>query len=302
MVLARRNNPAVMNLVGLRNLLMSSPEDLDQLLAETAHCEDFGGALRQHANKLLSTRADAGEEWSGALNGATKALKVFDGLGPLGRHVSRTDGFNFRTIKDQPTCVYLVMPSERVSTHQTWLNLVLSTAIEQMGQDRTTKRVLCLFDEFANAGYLPNVLKAVGLYRGQGIQFAFYTQTASQIRRLYGEDGLRDFLAMSETVQAFSVREPETLRMLSELAGQDTTKSGSQHLAPDPTGRGPLGFSTSSSEQGHAILRSEDIRTLDEDRQLIFFKNLPLILADKVSYLHRRKWRRWASENPYYRG
>ena len=301
MVLARQGDPKRMNLVELRSLLMQRPEEFEKLLAESCVCDDFGGAIKQYANKLVSTKLDAPEEWSGAINTATKALRIYDDFGPLGRSVSAINGFKFERIKNKPTCVYLIIPAERLATHANWLNLTLSVAIEQMALDRTNQRVLVVLDEFCNAGYLPGVLKAMGLYRSQGLQFAFYAQTASQIRRLYGEDGLRDFLGMSEVIQAFGVRDPETLRMLSELAGQDTVKEFSQNLQPDLMAGVHLGFSSGAMNQGRPLIRPEDIRTLPDDKQLIFYRNLPPFLADKVSYLSRRAWRKYADQNPYYR-
>ena len=303
MVMAQYGDPDRMNLVALRRLLMSPPEKLEELLAQTSQCDAFGGALRQYANKLIQTKINSSEEWSGAINTATKALKIYDDLGPLGKHVSATDGFRFSRMKDKPTCAYIMMLPEMVTSHGSWLNLTLSTSIEQMGRDRTNKRVLCLYDEYANAGYTPNLLKSLGLYRKQGLIFSFYSQTSSQIRRLYGDDGLRDFMGMCDVVQAFGVRDPQTLRLLSELAGQNTIKEYSQnlnlpnHLTGDPNMR----FSTGATNQGRSLIRPEDIRMMPDDKQLIFYKNLPPIMADKVSYLQRRSWLKYAAPNPYYR-
>ncbi len=301
LVLARENEPARLNLPSLRRLLMAGPEDLEKMLAETSQCDDFSGALRQAANKICQTMMSAGEEFSGAINTATHALNIYDDLGTLGRHISVTDGFDYTTIKDKPTCVYVMIPPERIVSHGPWLNLTLSGSLEDMTRDRTNRGVWCIYDEMANAGYLPNILKGVGLYRKFGIRFAFYCQTASQIRRLYGDDGLRDFLGMCDVIQAFGVRDPQTLRMLSELAGNDTLKEFSQTLNPDLMNPGQMGFSTVASGSSQAILRPEDIRTLPDNKQLIFYKNLPPFVADKVSYFDRKKWSKHADPNPYYR-
>lgn len=302
MVLAKYGDPRRMNLVELRRLLMSAPAELDEILAVTSQSDAFGGALKQYADKLIQTKLNAPEEWSGAINTATKALNIYDDFGTLGRHVSATEGFQFTTIKDRPTCAYLMIPPERVASHAAWLNLAMSSSIEQIARSRNNRRVICLYDEFANAGYLPNVLKALGLYRKAGLQFAFYSQTASQIRRLYGDDGLRDFMGMCEVVQAFGTRDPQTLRMLSELAGQDTVKEFAQNLNPDlQTGGQNFGFSAGASNQARALIRPEDIRTLPDDKQLVFYRNMPPLLMDKLNYLKRKGWRRWADPNPYYR-
>lgn len=302
LILAEKCNPSIMNLVEVRRLLMSSPKEFDDMLAVTSQSEAFNGTLRELANKLMETRINAGEEWSGAINTATSRLKLYDAFGPVGHHVSTTNGFDFATIKDQKTVVFLIVPPEFIESHQPFVNFMLSAATERMVQDRTNRGVLCIYDECANAGYLPVLLKSIALHRKFGLRYAIYTQSMSQMRRLYGEDGLRDMLSLCGVLQAFGTREPETLKMLSELAGQDTHKEFSQSLQPnmdDPYARS--GYTKSASNQGHALIRPEDIRTMPEDKQLVFIENHPPLILDKVSYLKRRAWRRCTDPNPYYR-
>lgn len=302
LVLALEADPVRMNFVEVRRVLMASAEEFNQLLAATSESDAFGGALAEVANKCMNTYENAGEEWSGAVNTATRALKNFDGFGPVGRSVSVTDGLDFTTLKTTPTVVYLCIPAERVTTHQLWLNLVLAMAIEQLGRDRTNRRVLCLFDEFGNVT-VPNIMKALGLYRGQGLQFALYAQTGvSQIREKYGEDGLRNMLSMMECIQAFGVRDADTNKTLSALAGQRTVKEFSQNLNPDINGEGRVGFSASASNQARPLIRPEEIRTLPADKSLVFLGNQQPMLLDKVSYLDRKRWRDAADPNPYHRG
>lgn len=302
MIIAERNDPARMNLVEVRRLLMLAPDEFNDLLAEKSQSDAFGGTLRQQTNKLVETKVNAPEEWTGAINTATDALRVYDEFGPVGKHVSVTDGFDFATIKDRPTVVYIIMPADYIDSHgPSYLNFVLSSSIERSVMDRTNKRVQFLLDEFCNAGYLPNVLRSLALYRGQGLQMAFYAQSLSQTTRVYGDNGTRDLLAMSGVVQVFGAREAEALRMLSELAGQDTVKTQSHTLKPDmndPSSR--VDVSTGASDQGVALIRPEDIRTMPSGKQLVFVENNQPLMLDKVSYLKRRAWKRSLDRNPYY--
>lgn len=297
--LVRLGRPEEMNLVALRRLLMQGPDEFEHLLAVTSESDAFGGALREYANKLIQTKESAGEEWSGAIDTATQALHFVDDFGELGRHFSVTDSFHFARVKDRPTCVFVVCPPDRTVTHQPAVNLTFSTAIEQIGAVRNNKPVWHIYDEFANVR-LPNIRKALGLYRSQGQRFAMYAQTGlSQLRTLYGDNGIKDILAMCECIQAFSVRDFDTLKMLSDLAGHQTVREASFNVQPDLMGGHRLG-SAGASNVGQALLRPEDIRTMPSSKQLIFHSNLPPILADKVSYLSRPQWRRWADPNPYY--
>ena len=224
---------------------------------------------------------------------------MYDPAGPLGWHVSTTKGFDPTKIKTKPKAVFFVMPSERVVSHATYMNLFLSTAIERMVKDRTNRRVTLFLDEFANAGMIPNLLKYLALFRGQGCRFVFYTQTGtSQITRLYGREGLNDILSMVDCVVAFGIRDNESCQLLSTMAGSDTIKEFSQNRSTDDNGKPK--FTTSANHQSRPLIRPEDIRRLPKDKALVFLDNLPPFLLDKVSYLDRPKMRKLASPNPYY--
>lgn len=302
LVLALEEDAAQLNLPALRRLLMSDPDTFERLLVETSKSEAFNGALQQAANKMRHSYDNGGEEFSGALSTATRALNVYDDFGVLGQHISVTDGYDFTKIKEKPTVVYIMIPPEKIPSHgPSWLNLCLSCAIEDMTRDRSNRGVWCIFDEIANISYCPVLLRAVALYRKFGLRFSFYCQSSAQMSRIYSENGLRELLSMCDVIQAFGVREPHTLKMLSELAGNDTVKEFNQTLNPDLAQPGQLGMSTTASGSSQAILRPDDIRTLPENKQIIFYKNVPPFIADKVAYFDRAKWKKRASDNPYYR-
>ncbi|MGD9693594.1 MAG: type IV secretory system conjugative DNA transfer family protein [Phycisphaerales bacterium] len=285
----------------LRQWLMASPETFERQLADMAFTTAFGGVLAEAGRKLLGTLQNAPEEFQGGLSTAQKALRIYDGFGPLGEHVSSGDGFTFSSMKDRPTTVYVILPSDRGVTHAAWMNLVLSSAFELVGRDRTNKRVTFLLDELANLGYLPNLLRAMAQYRAQGVRVHAVIQQVSQIRRIYGAEGWRDLVGLCDVVQAFNVTEFETTKLLSDMSGHVTVEDVSQSLRPmGAEGMSHAEFSFGQSRTGQPLLRPEDIRLLDSDTQLIFYRNMPPLLAQKVDYRTRRQWRSWADPNPYY--
>jgi len=292
--------PELVTLPELRRLLFAPPDELNGLLQDMAQCTGFGGVIQEYGGKLLATLANGPAEFSGGLASAQKALRIYDYHGPLGRHVAAGE-LDFTRLKRQPTTVYLILPSDRAATHAGWLNLVISLAMEAVGRDRSNRRVVFLLDECANLGYLPNILRGMALYRGQGVQVAAFIQQVAQLERLYGRAGLQEFLGMSEVISTFGVWDPETLKILSELVGQETLKDFAHTVTPEQLGNERSNFNYAASNHGRALLRPEDIRTLPADEQLIFYKNLPPIRAKKVSYLERRAWRKLAEPNPYHR-
>lgn len=286
---------------GLRRWLMATPQTLERQLAEMAASTEFGGVLRESGAKLLATLTNAPEEFQGGHSSAVKAVRIYDGFGPMGGHVSRGDGFSFETIKQRPTTVYIILPSDRGITHAPWMNLVLTSALELIGRDRTNKRVTFLIDELANLGYLPNLLRAMAQYRAQGVRIHGVVQQVSQIRRIYGPDGWRDLVGLCAVTQAFGVTEYETTKLLSDMSGQATVED--VHQSVRPTAEGGMShaeLSFSHSRTGQPLLHPDTIRTMDAGKMLLFIERLPPLIADKVDYRAHRQWSKLVDPNPYY--
>ena len=290
------------DLTDVRADLHQRPSELHEALYDMSHNEDFGGAIAQYASKLLGNLKNAPETFEGGLASAQRTLRIYDANGPLGQHVAKDSGFDFASMKETPTTVYLIIPSDRIGTHGAWLNTVLSLAMETVGRDRSNRRVLFMLDEAANLGHMPNILRAMALYRGQGVQVWTVVQQISQLARLYGQEGMREFIGLAEVVNTFGIWEPDTLRLVSDWLGQRTIKDFSQNVTPVlADGDNPFGYHFGAANHASALMRTEDIRTMPSDQQLIFHRNEPPIQARKVSYLDRRQLRRRADPNPYHR-
>ena len=283
----------------LRRRLMAPVEQLEELLAEMATSEAFGGVVGEYGGRLSATLINSPKEFSGGLSTAQKALRIYDSFGPLGAHVAG-GSFDFQSVKQRPTTVYVIMPSDRAGTHAAWLNLVISIAIEMVGRDRTNRRVLFLLDEFANLGYLPGVLRAMAQYRGQGVQVWTLVQQISMLRRLYKE-GWQEFVGLSELVNTFGVWEPETLKLVSEWIGNETVRDLSYTSRAAERFDGGRDVSVAANDRARAVMRPEEVRTMPEEEQLVFYRNLPAFQARKVSYLDEPALSALAAPNPYHR-
>jgi len=283
----------------IRSRLFADPRHIAATLDDMAHSEAFGGALQEIGGKLKGAKENAPEQFEGALSNAQRALKIYDGVGPMADHIS-SGTLDFAALKHTPTTVYLIMPSDRAYTHAAWLNLVISLAIELVGRDRSNRKVLFLLDEFCNLGYLPHILRGMAQYRGQGVMVWAIIQQINQLERLYKKEGMQEMLGMAELVNTFGTFDPETLQLLSKWIGQRTMRQFSQNITPQHVNR-EFGFQYSASDHGSPLIRPEDIRTMPSSDQLILYRNLPAIYARKVSYLTERRLRRRADPNPYYR-
>jgi type IV secretory pathway TraG/TraD family ATPase VirD4 len=57
----------------------------------------------------------------------------------------------------------------------------------------------------------------------------------------------------------------------------------------------------STVDKAFTLMRPEDIRTMSENEQLIFYRNVAPIKANKVHYYEHTLLRQWAEPNPYRR-
>lgn len=288
-----------LNLPAINAWLMAAPKAFEKQLGDMMKSDALNGIVGEIGGKLLSTLVNAPEEFQGGLSSAQNALRIYDGWGPLGKHVSRNE-FNPASIKRRPTTVYIGLPSDFGVTHAPWINVALSTLLEAVGRDRTNARVTVLLDELGTVGYLPNLLRSMALYRAQGLRVHGYIQQISQIKRLYGPEGWKDLVGLCDFIQAFGVTEYETCKWLSDMTGHTTVEDVNQTLRPSTVGMGGADLSYGQSRTGQPLLRPEDIRTMPSHQQLIFYRNMPPLVADKVDYRSRPALRMAARPNPYY--
>jgi type IV secretion system protein VirD4 len=124
----------------LRQQLHLPPDEMTAVLFAMSKSESFGGCIREYGGKLLGTAERSPKEFEGLLGSAQKALRIYDSISPLGKHVSHGD-IDFKALKREPTTIYLIMPSDRAHTHAAWLSLVMALAIELVGRERIKVRL-----------------------------------------------------------------------------------------------------------------------------------------------------------------
>jgi type IV secretion system protein VirD4 len=138
---------------------------------------------------------------------------------PVARDLTRP-GMDFRTLKEKPVTVYLVLPPKRLVTHAKWLRLVLAGAIEALRKTTAHKKrppTLFILDEFPQLGRMQEVETGVALNAGYGIKFWIVIQSITQLKSLYKENW--EAFTAGGALTAFAPRDPTTSEYLSKMAG-----------------------------------------------------------------------------------
>jgi len=170
-------------------------------------------------------------------------------LSPPMREDLAKDGIDFRSLKERPTTVYVVLPAERLRTHSVWLRLVIVSALRALYRPGG-RRTLFLIDEMAALGHLAPLEDAFGLVRGYGIQIAAIFQDLPQLKGLYKERW-ETFIANAGVVFGFAPNDLTTAEWMSKRSGQTTVvaKSYNENRSSSTGGQGSESSGSGASDQ-----------------------------------------------------
>jgi type IV secretion system protein VirD4 len=158
------------------------------------------------------------------------------------------DAFDFATLKETPTTVYLVLPPEFLATHGIWLRMMVASILRPLLRsiERPPVPVLFMLDEFAQLGRMEIIEDNYALMRGYGVKLWTIWQDLNQAKTLYHERW-ESFISNAGMVQSFAPQDLTTREYLSKLADERLTwhtrtaesgsvtlsKSGASHVTGD---------------------------------------------------------------------
>ena len=292
------------SLATVREYLTLPPDRLKALRELMQDSDAAGGLIARAANRFLG-KAD--REAASVLSNAQRHTHFLDSP-RIARCLARSD-FAFSDLRHRITSVFLVLPPNRMDAYSRWLRLLVSQALQDIARDaevsatparpsetpdatpalsgapvvplgatgRLRSPTLFLLDEFAALGRLEAVERAMGLMAGYGLQLWPILQDMSQLRDLYG-DRANTFITNAGAQQVFGVNDFETAKWLSQMIGQETSRSQTDSFKP---GDGP---SFSNHRTGRDLLTPDEIMQMPPDLQLLRVQGQPSALAQKLRY------------------
>lgn len=263
----------------LRRLLTESGDDFDWLLDDMLGNEAAFGLAARAAERL---KQKAERERSGVISTAQAETHFLDS--PRMAEVTARSDFDLGQLKRGAVTLYLVLPAERLATHERWLRLMVGLCIATLTRDRTPplRPVLFVLDEFAALGRMQAIETAMGLLAGYGVQLWPILQDLSQLEDLYPRRW-RSFLANAGVVQAFGVNDAGTAEYLSSLLGTRTVTVRQQGRRANEVEQG-RGGSENYAPTARPLLMPHEILRLPEGKQLVLIQGKPPLLADRVKY------------------
>ena len=267
-------------LMTLREHLTAAPDAFLALLERMQGISAVGGLIARAANRHLG-KSD--REAASVLSAAQRHTHFLDSP-RIAAVLSRSD-FAFADLKLRTSTVFLVLPPERLSTYSRWLRLIVTRSLQDMAKTAVhpPAPVLYLLDEFAALGHLAPVERAMGLMAGYGVQFWPILQDVHQLRATYGQRS-GTFISNAGVLQVFGINDHDSARLVSDLLGQRT-------VVFDTISQSINGCSSSEHRTARSLMTPDEVRNLDQSRQLLFLAGLRPVIADKLCYYQDREFR-----------
>ena len=248
---------------------------------------------------------------------AASRYSVFDHY-DVSNMVAR-DTMNIEKWIEEKTVVFITIP-ETNSAYNFLASIFITTIIETLraridkilsGEEELESGNIPLFiqfiiDEFANIGYIPNIVKALATLRSRNMSIIIILQALAQLKAMYKDDWA-SMLNNCASLLFLGGDEKETTKYLSERAGKQTI-----NIRNHSHSRGSRGNSTENKQTlARDLMTPDEIGRLDGDQCLLFVTkeyvykdykynvyNHPLanLLADDYTDLKWYKYKRFMNE------
>ena len=165
---------------------------------------------------------------------------------------------------------------------------VVSILQREMPQKDEIFEVLFLLDEFKHLGQLEAIETAVTTIAGYKGRFMFIIQSLSALTGAYEQAGKENFLSNTGVQVFMATADDETPEYISKAIGEYTFRQKTRSYSPKEW----FDSNIQVSDQGAPLMRPEQVRLVDDDKQIVLIKGQPPLHMHKVKYYADRKLKR----------
>lgn len=246
--------------------------------------EDVAGA----AAAMLSNMLEAPKQFEAYRSECIEALASFFPGSSLARATSRNT-VDFAAMKVRPMTVFLCVPSSKIGVAGRWIALILNHAIERIAAAEGPNKVRFLIDEFAQLpAPIPAVMKALRLYRGRGILLTLYCQGRFSLEDAgYSQAAVREIEDQAACIQMWGIEDPSLIRDVSFWSGNTSVVQVNPSHNGGQVAQGSMG----RGEQKRPVLQVENIRRINDGRQIIKLPGHPLFITERAPYWKVEPWK-----------
>lgn len=180
-------------------------------------------------------------------------------------------GFDFSVMKDRPVTIYLILPANRLSTHSSWLRLIITAVVQKLIKDARPSKVpvLLVCDEAAQLRDPPAIQNNMPIFRAYGIKVWSLYQDIPLAHLTLGKDRFESNAA-NAILQSFQAQDVTTARFLSERSGERNADVLSYSTPIDQLTGLPEGGNVSFSQDKLPAMLPQQIINMDEGFTILF--------------------------------
>ncbi|THK34141.1 type IV secretion system protein VirD4 [Ensifer sp. MPMI2T] len=207
---------------------------------------------------------------------------------PLIKNATSRSDFSIYNLRRDPTTIYLcvspndlevVAPLVRLFFQQT-----VSILQRTLPKKDETFEILFLLDEFKHLGKLEAIETAVTTIAGYQGRFMFIIQSLSALTGAYEQAGKENFLSNTGVQVFMATADAETPEYISKAIGDYTFCQESKSYSQKER----FNVNIHMSDQGAPLLRPQQVRLMDDNKQVVLIKGHPPLQMEKVKYYSDR--------------
>ncbi|MCT7667523.1 type IV secretion system ATPase VirD4 [Shinella kummerowiae] len=211
---------------------------------------------------------------------------------PMVKSATSRSDFSIYELRRDPTSVYLCVSPNDLEVIAPLVRLffqqVVSILQREMPQKDEIFEVLFLLDEFKHLGQLEAIETAVTTIAGYKGRFMFIIQSLSALTGAYEQAGKENFLSNTGVQVFMATADDETPEYISKAIGEYTFRQKTRSYSPKEW----FDSNIQVNDQGALLMRPEQVRLVDDDKQIVLVKGKPPLHMHKVKYYSDRHLKR----------
>ena len=199
---------------------------------------------------------------------------------------------------DRPCSLYFVIPPSEISRLAPVTNLIIEMIFHRLtdesrlhyenyrGLPKSKHRLLMMLDEFPSFGHLGIMEKVLSYCAQFKIKCYLIAQNEKQIEEVYKANS--SIYGNTDIKIYQTPNENKTAESISKALGKKTVTVASRGFGSAVFN--PIGAtSTNEHETGRELLTVDELRALDNGKEIIFYKGQPPILCEKFRFFEQPK-------------
>ncbi len=185
---------------------------------------------------------------------------------------------------EKPVNLYVVIEPEAIAPLSPIMRMLITQVIGRLTRDLEEpgrkNRLLLMLDEFPAFGKIELLEKALAYIAGYKMKAVLIGQSLNQLDKSYGEKNSVLDNCNASVFYAPNPNDDKTPKLISEKMGNQTIEVSSSSRKEFSF----EGLNISKSKQARNLMTPEEIRTLPENRNILFFSGYPPMKGVKIKY------------------